>query len=77
MTTVAIRKKLTDYLKIADDKKIKAIYALLEDEIEQPALEYDATLKKELDDWFETYKKGGKMISGNEAKKQIKKILES
>lgn len=31
MTTVAIRKKLTDYLKIADDKKIKAIYALLEE----------------------------------------------
>lgn len=49
----------------------------LKNEIEQPALEYDATLKKELDDRFETYKKGGKMISGNEAKKQIKKILES
>jgi|JI9StandDraft_1071089.scaffolds.fasta_scaffold81540_3 hypothetical protein len=34
MTTVAIRKKLADYIKIADDKKIKAMYALLEDDIE-------------------------------------------
>ena len=35
MTAVAIRKKLTDYIQIADDRKIKAIYTLLEDDIEQ------------------------------------------
>ena len=35
MTTVAIRKKLVEYMKVADDKKIKAMYALLEDDIEQ------------------------------------------
>lgn len=75
MTTVAIRKKLTDYLKVADDKKIKAIYALLEDDIEQPALEYIEELKAELDKRYTAYKKGGKMISGSEAKKQISKIL--
>ena len=33
MTTLAIRKKLSDYLQIADDKKVKAMYALLEDDI--------------------------------------------
>ena len=33
MTTTAIRKKLADYLKIADDKKVKAIYTMVEDEI--------------------------------------------
>ena len=35
MTTLAILKKLSDYLQIADDKKVKAMYALLEDDIKQ------------------------------------------
>ena len=33
MTTTAIRKKLITYLADADDKKVKAIYTLFEDEI--------------------------------------------
>ena len=35
MTAVAIRKKLVDYMQVADAKKVKAIYALLEEDIEQ------------------------------------------
>lgn len=34
MTTAAIREKLQDYIRYADDKKVKAIYTILEDEIE-------------------------------------------
>ena len=33
MTTTAIRERLYDYIKAADDKKIKAIYTLLEDQM--------------------------------------------
>ena len=33
MTTAAIREKLYDYIRGADDKKIKAIYTILEDQI--------------------------------------------
>ncbi len=33
MTTAAIRKKLVDYLQTADDKKVKAIYTMVEDDI--------------------------------------------
>ena len=33
MNAAAIRDKLYDYIRVADDKKIKAIYMMLEDEI--------------------------------------------
>ena len=33
MTATAIREKLYDYIKVADDKKLAAIYNLLEDQI--------------------------------------------
>lgn len=33
MTTAAIRERLYDYIRVADDKKVKAIYALLEDQV--------------------------------------------
>ena len=35
MTTIAIRKKLVDYMKVANEKKVMAMYALLEDDINQ------------------------------------------
>jgi hypothetical protein len=35
MTTAAIRNKLYDYIRVADDKKLQSIYNLLENEIEQ------------------------------------------
>jgi len=35
MNAGAIRDKLCDYIRVADDKKIKAIYMMLEDEIDE------------------------------------------
>lgn len=35
MTITAIREKLQDYIKNADDKKIKAIFTLVESDIEE------------------------------------------
>ena len=35
MTVVAIRKKLLSYLEVAEAQKVKAIYALVKDDIEQ------------------------------------------
>jgi hypothetical protein len=34
-SSAAIRHKLYDYIRIADDKKLHAIYSLLENEIEE------------------------------------------
>lgn len=77
MTTGSIRKKLSDYMQVADDKKVKAIYALFEDEIEQEEIEYTDEFKKELDSRYDHYKNGGKMINVTEAEKQIRKILQA
>lgn len=77
MTTVAIREKLVNYMKVADDKKVKAMYALFEDEIEQEDIEYSKEFKKELDRRYDYYKKGGKMISAEEVNKQIGKVLQT
>jgi predicted transcriptional regulator len=58
MTTVAIRKKLVDYMKVADDKKIKAMYALLEDDIEQGGRTSIEQYNKEIDEAMEEIERG-------------------
>jgi len=37
MSTTEIRKKLVDYIREADDKKVKAIYTIVENEIQRDA----------------------------------------
>ncbi len=58
MTTVAIRKKLADYMKVADDKKIKAMYALLKDDIEQDGRISIDQYNKEIDEAMAEIKRG-------------------
>jgi len=76
MDTTAIRQKLHNYLEVADDKKVKAIYTMMEIEIEETGIEYTDELKTELDTRYADYKSGkAKMISAEESKKRIQKIL--
>lgn len=49
MTTAAIREKLVSYLQVADEKKLKAIYTMVEDEINTAANDWDDSFLKELD----------------------------
>lgn len=35
MSTTDIRRKLFDYIRVADDKKVKAIYTIVENEIQR------------------------------------------
>ncbi len=59
MTTATIREKLYDYIRIADDKKIKAIYALLEDQvITRVDWSQDADFVAELDERVKRYENG-------------------
>ena len=59
MTTSAIRERLYDYIRVADDKKVKAIYALPEDQI-VPAIDWseDEDFVAELDKRMRRYEQG-------------------
>ena len=58
MNTSSIRKQLHNYLEVADDKKIKAIYRMMENEVKESALDYTDELKEELDRRSADYKNG-------------------
>ena len=78
MSTSVIRQKLHSYLEVADDKKVKAMYVMMEEDIEESAVEYTDEFKKELDRRYADYKSGkAKMITAAESKRRIQKILKS
>ncbi len=59
MTIAAIRHKLYDYIRIADSKKIKAIYTILEDEInEETEWWNDKAFIEELDKHYNAWESG-------------------
>ncbi len=74
MTTAAIREQLHNYLEIADDKKINAIYTMVQGDLKESAIVYTAELKAELDKRVDYYLNGGKMISPNEMNKSLSAI---
>lgn len=77
MNTLGIRQKLHSYLEIADDKKVEAIFTILEEDIEESSIEYSDELKKELDKRHEDLKSGkAKAISAKDSKRRIEKIME-
>ena len=78
MTTNTIRQKLHSYLEVADDKKVKAMYVMMEGDIEESAMEYSDEFKNELDMRYADYKSGKtKAITSSESKKRVQKILKS
>ncbi len=78
MNTATIRQKLHSYLEVADDKKVKAIYAIMENDIEESAVEYSDEFKAELDKRYADYKSGkSKVITAKESKRRIQSILKS
>ncbi len=78
MNTTAIRQKLHNYLETANDKKIKAIYTLVEAEMEEQTEDYTDEFKAELDRRHASYNDGSeKIVSADESKQRIKKLLKS
>jgi hypothetical protein len=58
MTATAIRQKLADYIKVADEEKIKAIYTMVSDEINTEENEWDETFINELSKRSKSFRDG-------------------
>ena len=70
MTAIAIRKKLVSYMQVADSKKLKAIYILLEDEIEEEHISVER-YNKEIDEAEVEFTKGD-YITNEAMKNKVK-----
>jgi hypothetical protein len=70
MTTTAIRKKLVNYMKVADEKKIKALYIIVEDEISTAENDWDKGFLKEMNRRSRQFRNGtAKSFTWEETKK--------
>lgn len=58
MNTTAIRRRLSNFMQTADEKKIKGLYALLEDDIQEGERISIAQYNREIDAAMEEVKKG-------------------
>jgi len=76
MDTSTIRRQLHNYLEVAEDKKVKAIYTMMESAIKESAAEYTGEFKATLNKRYADYKNGkARKITSPESKKRIQKIL--
>lgn len=78
MNTEAIRDQLYDYIRVADDKKIRAIYTMLEDSITEKVKWWNDNVimdefQKRYDDW-DTGKEKSYLIA--DIVEDIKKLKE-
>jgi hypothetical protein len=78
MNTATIRQELHNYLEVADDKKVKAIYTMMEESIKESAIDYSKEFKAELDTRYEAFIDGSaKMVSSKESKSRLQKIIKA
>ena len=76
MNNTAIRNKLYDYIRIADDKKLNAIYNLLENDIEQTSKWWkDKLFTEELDSRYKELEDGSdKGVSVQQLEQSVSKL---
>jgi hypothetical protein len=77
MDVATIRGKLHELIEQLEDKKIRALYTLLENQMEGEVVEYSAEFKKDLDRRYGYYKRGGEMVSAVKASRTISKTSKS
>ncbi len=78
MTASAIDKQISNYLPQLTVKQKKAVLTVVKtfaEEQDEETNEYSEAFKNELDNRFEEYINGGKLISEAAANKRIRKII--
>jgi len=75
MTQAVLREKLHHFIDTAEDKKIEAMYVLLEQEIEEEH-EYSDEFKAELDKRYADYKADGIVVNEEEANYRIDNLVQ-
>jgi len=76
MTFTVLKEKLHDYIDHADQKKLTAIYTLVEDEIIEPRHTYDEETLNMLEERREEYQKGNiKGYTVEESMEHVKQEL--
>lgn len=69
MTIESIREKLVNYLEVANEKKLKAIYTMVEDEINTIENDWEDDFEKDLSDRRKSFNNGSaKTYSWEETK---------
>lgn len=74
MDTAAIRRQLHGYLEVAEDKKINAIYTMVEEEIKETLVDYSPEFITELNERVDHYLKGNKTISSEEMNNRLQSL---
>jgi Putative addiction module component len=75
MGTTQLKQQLHDYIETAGDKKLKAIYTLIEDDITE-GYQFSEDQKKELDRRYDDYMNGiGKTYTWNETVAMARQAL--
>ena len=72
MTALAIREKLVSYMQVADDRKLKAIYILLENDIKEERISLEQ-YNIELDEAEAEFERG-EFISNEEMIAMVKTL---
>lgn len=75
MNAIEMREKLHSFIESVEDKRMKIIYSLFENEINTQTWEYTDQYKKELESRYRFFIDGGKMIPSADAAKQTQELL--
>jgi hypothetical protein len=75
MTAIEMREKFHRFIETVEDKRLKAIFNLFENEIVEQEWDYTDEFKKELDLRYNYIINGGVMVSSDDAAQRTSELM--